>query len=198
VRGGSEIFFTKSVNGGATFAQKINLSNSAGDSESPSIGVFGNTVHIVWSDGRTVMPGEILYRKSVNGGNTFASAINISNTQLSSSNPSIAVFRNNVYVVWEEQQAPDNFDIIFRKSANGGVKFDSALNLSNNPGDSRSVEIAVSQDDVYIVWDDRTGSVLGRDVFFIRSTTGGTTFGATTTIIPNSGSSDIAVFQNIA
>jgi hypothetical protein len=117
---------------------------------------------------------------------------------LGSSNPSIAVFRNNVYVAWEEQQAPDNFDIVFRKSNNNGITFDAALNLSNSLGDSRTAKIAASQDDVYIVWDDQTGSVLSGGVFFIRSTSGGITFGATTTIIPNADSSDIAISQNIA
>ena len=126
-----------------------------------------------------------------------ANAINLSNTQLGSSNPSIAVFRNNVYVAWEEQQAPDNFDIVFRKSTNNGINFDATMNLSNNPGDSRSSKIVVSQDNVYVVWDDRTGNVLGRDIFFIRSANGGITFGATTIIIPNAGSSDLAVTQNV-
>jgi ethanolamine utilization microcompartment shell protein EutL len=196
---GDEIFFTKSVNGGATFTQKINLSNNPGDSNSPSIGVFRNIVHIVWADSTTESGHrEILYRKSFNGGNTFANAINLSNTQLGSSNPSIAVFRNNIYVAWEEQQAPDNFDIVFRKSTNNGINFDATMNLSNNPGDSRGVEIAASQDNVYVVWDDRTGNVVGRDVFFIRSTNGGISFGATTIIIPDASSSDIAVAQNIA
>ena len=87
---------------------------------------------------------------------------------------------------------------MFRKSNNNGITFDAALNLSNNPGDSRSAKIAASQDDVYVVWDDRTGKILGRDIFFIRSNTGGISFGATTTIIPNAESSDIAISQNIA
>lgn len=156
-------------------------------------------VHIVWSDQTTDSGhGEILYRKSVNSGNSFANAINISNTPLHSGNPSLAVFNNNLYVVWEDQQAPNNFDIIFRKSNNNGITFDTTTNLSNNPGDSRTSEIVVSQDNVYVVWDDLTGNILGRDVFFIRSTNSGISFGATTTIIPNAQSSDIAVSQNIA
>ena len=169
--------------------RQINLSNNPGDSNSPSIGVFRNIVHIVWSDRTTDSGyGEILYRKSVNSGNSFANAINISNTPLQSSNPSIAVFRNNLYLVWEDQQAPDNFDIVFRKSNSNGITFDAAINLSNNPGDSRSAKIAASQDDVYVVWDDRTGKILGRDIFFIRSDTGGISFGATTIIIPDASS----------
>jgi ethanolamine utilization microcompartment shell protein EutL len=196
--GDAEIFFTKSVNGGATFTQKINLSNNPGDSNLPSIGVFRNIVHIVWSDRTTESgSGEILYRKSFNGGNTFANAINLSNTQSGSSIPSLA-FNNNLYLVWEDQQGPDNFDIVFRKSNNNGITFDAALNLSNNPGDSRSAKIGASQDNVYIVWDDRTGKILGRDVFFIRSTNGGISFGATTIIIPDASSSDIAVTPNVA
>jgi hypothetical protein len=195
---GDEIFFTKSVNGGVTFMQKINLSNNPGDSNSPSIGAFRNIVHIVWADSTTESGHrEILYRKSFNGGNTFANAINLSNTQLGSSNPSLAVFNNNLYLVWEDQQGPDNFDIVFRKSNNNGITFDAALNLRNNPGDSRSAKIAASQDDVYVVWDDRTGKILGRDIF-LRSNTGGISFGATTIIIPDASSSDIAVTPNVA
>jgi hypothetical protein len=117
---------------------------------------------------------------------------------LSSFQPSLAVFKNNVYLTWADRQSTDTDDILFRKSTNNGIKFDAVVNLSNNPGNSDSPVIAVFQEDVYIVWNDQTGDELGRDVFFLRSINGGNTFGATTPIIQNGGSTDIAVTENIA
>jgi hypothetical protein len=50
------------------------------------------------------------------------------------------------------------------------VNFDPEINLSSNPSNSINSEIAVSNNDVYVVWRD------GNDVFFINSMDGGSTF----------------------
>src|SRR5919106_4460037 len=79
---GNEIFFSKSINGGITFSEKLNLSQNDDDSRNPSVAVYRNEVHVVWDD-ESVTPShfsEILYRRSVDGGQTFEIARNLSNT----------------------------------------------------------------------------------------------------------------------
>ena len=49
--------------------------------------------------------------------------------------PSIGVSGNNVYVVWRDN-TPGNFDILYRRSTDGGSSFSSTANLRNNDGDS--------------------------------------------------------------
>lgn len=69
--------------------------------------------------------------------------------------------------------------------------FDTIERLSNNPGNSARPRIAVSQNEVYVVW-------AGGGIFFIRSLDGGATFGAATIIIPDANRPAITVSQNIA
>ena len=45
-----DIFYTRSMDGGATFGGIINLSNTTGSSGSPAIAISANNVYVVWSD----------------------------------------------------------------------------------------------------------------------------------------------------
>ena len=89
--------------------------------------------------------GDIYFRTSTDGGATFSSTtINLSNSAGSSVDPKIAtVSGNNVYVVWSNFITPGNFDILFKKSTDGGASFsDTPINLSNNTRSSSTPEIA--------------------------------------------------------
>ena len=63
---------------------------------------------------------DILYSKSINSGASFGPIINLSNDAGISSNPDIAVSGNNVHVVWHDN-TPGNFDILYKRSMNGGA-----------------------------------------------------------------------------
>lgn len=62
--------------------------------------------------------------------------INLSDNPNISHNPAIAVFGNNVYVVWHDE-TPGTFDILYKRSTDGGASFvEPTQNLSNNVGGS--------------------------------------------------------------
>jgi hypothetical protein len=188
---GIEIFFSKSINGGNTFSEKLNLSQNDNDSGNPSIAVYQDKVHVVWNDASVTPSGlsEILYRRSLDGGQTFEIAKNLSNTPSTSLQPTVAALGDQLYVVWSDNSA-GNFEILFTQSQNGGNTFDTVERLSNNPGDSRRPIIIASQNEIYVVWDASGG------IFFIRSLDAGTTFGAATIIIPDAFDPAIAVSLN--
>ena len=58
-------------------------------------------------------------------------------------------------------------------------------NLSDNEGSSLFSQIAVSGDNVYVVWADNTTPTGTIDLFFRKSTDGGTTFGPTQNLMEN-------------
>src|SRR5213596_1631939 len=68
--GNQEIFLRKSLNGGITFGNIINLINNNASSISPQIESFGNTTFVVWQDNSTGNE-EIFLRKSNDGHNKF-------------------------------------------------------------------------------------------------------------------------------
>ena len=130
---------------------------------------------MVWSD-QTTGSGDIYFNRSTDGGATFSDTpINLSNNSGRSVDPKIAISGNNVYVIWRDNVAPESFDILFKRSTDNGATFsDTPINLSNNPGSSDSPQIAVSGNNVYVVWAD--GATGNGDIYFRRSTDDGATF----------------------
>ena len=117
------IIFAKSSDRGNTFSKPVNLTSGVGvDSETPSIGAFGNNVYVVWTDNS---PGNfnIFFVNSTDDGNTFSKPVNLSNDLGISYFPRIAIGGNNsVYVVWTDNSL-GNYNILFTKSVNGGGEF---------------------------------------------------------------------------
>jgi hypothetical protein len=179
-----EIFTAKSTDGGETFSEPKNVSNTAElESSTPQIAVFGNNVYVVWVDGR-----DVFIVKSTDAGATFGEPKNISNNPGDSSQPQIAVSGNNVYVVWHDTESGPR-DIFIAKSTDGGETFD-IENLSNNPGDSVEQRISLSGNNVYIIWADNRPSGGLADIFIVSSTDGGETFSEPKNISNSGGDSD--------
>ncbi len=61
--GSSLVYYRQSADGGLTWGAETLLSDAAVDVEYPSAFLSGNTVHAVWTDGRTIYH-EIYYKKS--------------------------------------------------------------------------------------------------------------------------------------
>jgi hypothetical protein len=144
----------------------------------------------------------------------FGDPINLSNNARDSVYAQIAVYGNNVYVVWEEEAAADttitpsnkgnsvthgstNYDVYFKKTTDGGVTFSKAINISNNSGFSQHPQIAVSGSNVYIAWTDDTS--LNKEILFRMSSDEGNSFGRTIKLSNDRGESynqEISAFAN--
>ena len=173
--GNFDILYKKSTDGGASFTEPTkNLSINSGGSFIPAIAVSGNSVHVAWQDDT---PGndDILYRRSTDSGATFPNIIkNLSSNSGFSEQPAIAVSGNNIHVVWRDS-TPGNFDILYRRSLDGGSTFPNIINnLSNNAGASISPAIAVSGNNVHAAWGDTTPGT--SDALYRRSIDGGASF----------------------
>ncbi|MGD9673667.1 MAG: sialidase family protein [Candidatus Nitrosocosmicus sp.] len=103
---------------------------------------------------------------------------NISDNVRDSVYPQTESSGDNVFVVWQDNLFGHNrmnYDILLKKSNDGGQTFGDVVNLSNNTGFSEHPQMAVNGDNIYIVWADNTK--LNRDIYFISSNDGGQTFG---------------------
>ena len=183
-----DIFIKKSTDGGLTFGKEINLSNNPGFSEHPQIAASGNNVYVVWIDNspsigssEAIGNKKILFRKSIDDGNTFGETVILSDIpNADSSNQEIAAAGNNVYVVWQVEPLPtkdqdsinssngqdsntdDNGDkgsisvdkfsgISFIASVDNGKTFKEVKSLSNAAFKSYP-KIAAYGSGIYIVW----------------------------------------------
>ena len=186
--GEKEIFFKQSSDGGSSFGSIINLSGTVGvDSTNPQLSASGTNVFVVWQEGST---GDVFFKTSSDSGINFSSSINLSNNIGNSILPQIATSGSNVYVVWQDDTDGDS-DIFFTKSTGLFTTFDPPVNLSALQTDiSQNPQISAVGADVYIVWEDDTGGFFGNgDIFFVRSTTSGTSFDAEVNLSSNFGDS---------
>jgi hypothetical protein len=150
------------------------ISNTPGNSTDPKIALYNNNVYVVWSDDSTGN-GDIYFKRSIDNGTTFGSLENLSNTPGNSTDPKIALYNNNVYVVWSDDST-GNGDIYFKRSVDNGTTFDSTNNISkNNTGISSTPQVAASLANVYIIWTDTTSG--NSEINYRQSVDGGAKFG---------------------
>ena len=129
------------------------------------------------------------YAQSPDSNLKFTGPINLSNNTKDSVYAQISSQGASVYVVWQESD-PDsqkqkgsnlynnnvrNYDILIRKSVDGGLTFGKEINLSNNQGLSEHPQIVVSGDLVHVAWIDNSLTT-NRDILYRKSTDGGQTF----------------------
>jgi hypothetical protein len=131
-------------------------------------------------------------------------SINLSNSTGNSYLPKIAVYsgdknqsyKDSIYVIWTDNTT-GNGDIYFKRSSDNGTSFGNIENLSNDNGNSYEPQIAVSENNVYVVWTDNTTG--NGDIYFKRSSDNGTSFGSTQNLGTNQGKSSgaqMAVHKN--
>ena len=173
----------------------VNLSGNPGNSTIPSLATSGNNVYVVWTD-NTTGNGDVYLKRSVDNGTTFGSLESISSNLGKSVDPEIAVSQDKMYVVWTDETT-GNGDIYFKTSLDKGITFSSVENLSNNTGSSVSPRIAVSGNNVYVVWTDNTTG--NGDVYLKASSDNGLKFKGKKILGKNIGNSidpQIAVSEN--
>ena len=95
--------------------------------------------------------------------------VNISNTSGDSQQPAIAAFGDivvgqYVYVVWTDNSS-GNSEILYSRGTNGGANVGGAVDISNTTGYSSLPAVAVSGQNVYVVWDDNNNILLIRIVY---------------------------------
>ena len=116
---------------------------------------------------------------------------NISNNTGDSVYSQVASSGHNIYVVWEDNafsRDAHNYDILFAKSAARAQAVNKQIddkvfeskervivNLSNNTGASQHPQIATTDNNIYVVWEDNTYS--NKEILFTKSTDGGISFG---------------------
>lgn len=182
------IIFTLSLSNSQTWSPPIRLTWNSGISDYPCIAaVLGGGIHVVWEDDT---PGniEIFYKRGSFGGASWFALKRLTWSTYESKNPSIAVdSTNKIHVVWHDKISA-NLEIVYKSSTNGGGTWSGMTRLTWSVGQSREPSIAVdSSNRIHVVWrDDSPGEY---DIFYKRSTDGGTSWSAPKRLSWNAGGS---------
>ncbi len=173
--GDEEIFFGVSEDDGETF-EFSNISNSPRKmSWNSRISASDSNVYVTWNE-RIGDFSDIFFSASYDNGKTFTDPINVSNSPLNSIDAGIAVSKNKIYLIWN-QNTLETTDIFYSMSADKGSTFSIPINLSISTAAShivRDTQIAVSDNKIFIVWYE--GAKHDSEVFFTRSIDSGLTF----------------------
>jgi hypothetical protein len=170
------IFFRSSIDNGATFGAKINLSGTTGYSSQggTQIAVSGNNVYVLWAgSGSSSM--SLFFRASMNNGDSFGSVISPDNSASSELRSwQLAASGSDVYVLWNTYP----YRVLFSRSPNNGASFGSIINLANDlPSRDYAYrsKIAASDANVYVTWESMiTGYDM--DIFLASSSNSGSSF----------------------
>jgi hypothetical protein len=100
---------------------------------------------------------EIYYKRSIDGGVSWAPDTRLTNATGLSQRPSVAVSGSHVYVVWFDGRGGD-LQVFSKHSPDGGVTWEPDVQLSSATGnplnDSMHPSIAVGSGGIHVIWYD--------------------------------------------
>ena len=175
-----EVFVSSSSDGGAPFSSPVNVSLSAGTSFAPYLAVDSTgVVYVAWHE---IIAGadDVFLARSVDGGATFSTGLNITNTAVDSGldvgGTGVTIGPGNaLHITWVEAITPGIWNPFFMKSEDGGSTF-SAPTAVLPPGTNALAFLHawVGASNIVILWSDQ--SDVFHPMFLTMSGDGGATF----------------------
>lgn len=176
------MYYRRSVNSGNTWRKiKPLLTKHVSDTD---IATSGETVYVVCDRFFSNKNSEIFFKKSSNNGATWGKWKRLTYQTGRSSNPAIGASGKDVHVVWADGFAGKS-EILYMRSANNGASWRSTKRLTRNSGSSVYPSIAVSGNNVHVVWQDETPG--NSEIFYKRSENNGIIWGKQKRLTKNNG-----------
>jgi len=178
--GDFDVFLRRSTDQGETFEDAVRLDTSAAAEYYPDVQIdSAGTVHVVYYS--TKIAGnnrEIYYVRSLDNGVTFGAPVRLTNAVRDSRLPKLAIGPDDsLNVVWhDDRAAPDDYDVYFMRSEDGGDTWGSTVQVCDTSPESEEVAIAVGGDGViHVTWEEMSGGWSG-NIYYSRSMNEGLTF----------------------
>jgi hypothetical protein len=180
--GGWEIFFSRSVDGGATFSRPRILSNNAGNAVDPQLALdrLGN-INVVWQTQHDLNRWNVWFSRSADGGVSFSNPTALCDDTDICNWPTVAVEPGgSIDVVWAKALCVNcTYEVFFGRSSDRGATFSASHNLSNStePLITTPGLVVDAGGNITVVWSKGEYWSSGNaDVFVSRSSDEGTTF----------------------
>ncbi|TLZ66760.1 MAG: PKD domain-containing protein [Methanobacteriota archaeon] len=181
----SDVFFSKSMDGGRTWSSPFKVNNDIGAAAQlePSLFVDHNrAIYVAWTDSRNGNQ-DIFFSKSTDGGLSFSANVRVNDiTANFQTQPDIAVDSTGlIHAVWTDGRniGSTGPDIYYANSTDGGLSFNPSQRVNNDAVAAEQGEpaIAVASDrSVYVVWTDPRNAARSTDIYFSKSTDLGATW----------------------
>jgi hypothetical protein len=187
--GNHEIYYKKSSDGGATWTANKRLTFNSGFSAGPIIiAEPSGKLHVLWSDD-TPGNSEIYCKRSTDGGATWTASQRLTFTTAMSMGPALLIDASLNFHLFYKDQTSGRFEFYHKKSTDGGVTWTTGKKITSASNCMLGMTVGLdSSGGLYLAWSDNpTGNY---EVYYQKSTDGGSTWTASRRLTWNSGSSE--------
>jgi hypothetical protein len=152
-RGDQGLFFVRSLDGGKTFGNVIKLNQEDNFGE-VQVAAYNETVYVVSGGLASADVDGILFTMSTDGGESFSEPITIdeNGTLVNPQNVEVGAYNEQVSYISTEISVSGNEEIVLLEM-NGSNPI-RLVNLSNNAKVSECSSIAITDNNIYVVWED--------------------------------------------
>jgi hypothetical protein len=149
---GRELYYRRSTDYGATWGDKVRLTNDIQESWHPSLALHDSFVHLAWRDWRD-HSFEVYYKRSNDYGATWGSDTRLSGDLATGSyDHCIAADSGLVHVVWWDTRTTP-FEIYYKNSTDEGATWGDELRLTNDTTGSYNTTVAARGATVHVMWE---------------------------------------------
>ncbi|MFN8608054.1 MAG: sialidase family protein [Vulcanimicrobiota bacterium] len=172
LQAGDNIYYRQSADGGQSWSEEVNVSNTPGLSSLPCVAARGNEVAVAWlEDCRDHSSNDVYVSVSSDGGHTFGAPVDVSQTPGRSAYPALAIGANgSIHLAWSDTTGGGARPDIFHSSSdNFGKSWTRAVQVTRTHGALGAPTIAVGNGDlVHIAWSDQCRGSRVPDIHLVR------------------------------
>ncbi len=172
---GSEVYYSRSTDSGATWSANRRLTSATGVSSEPNVALEGDFIHLVWEDSRGP-ESRIYYKRSPDRGFSWTQDFAISTSDSGAYHPTVAVADSIVQAVYAGLIAGGP-EVHYVRSLDNGLTWEPTQVLTNSSAANGHVlpHIAASGPTVHITYKDRSSG--NDEAFYLRSPDYGLSWG---------------------
>jgi hypothetical protein len=154
------LYINMSTANPAGWSADINLTpDDDKDSRHPSIGIFKDNIHVIWSDSRhypVTNRAEIYYINSTDGGKTWNPEVRLTFFDSTKDYPRMAINGQNIHIVWTDDRDVGSTRIYYKNSTDGGNTWSADKRISPLSADAsgQNPDIAIDGNKIHVVYPD--------------------------------------------